>query len=352
MAPAGLRIIDAHFHLWNLDENYYPWLMDESRPSLVQGRAALRRNYLVTDYLRDVGNLPVVAGVHIQAEHDYRDHVRETRWLQSAAAMPESRGFPQAIVADADLASPDAEQVLEQHASFANTRGIRQALHRRLDDPAPYDPLLDPAWVRQFPLLAKYRLSFDLQLFPRQATAARRSHPAQSRRPVRAHARGDALPARCGERRAVVAQHSRATPSTPMSRSRSPASAGSIPDWNARSIDPIVSEVVAAFTPERCMLASNFPGGRAGEGLRAHLERLLRVLRVVLESRAGDALLSQRREDLPDRGMNIRRFGDPMPVESRKSMVVSPRIPATTCGVARARSRCTRSSDTAWWSSA
>ena len=31
------------------------------------------------------------------------------------------------------------------------------------------------------------------------------------------------------------------------------------PEWNAQSIDPIVSEVVAAFTPERCMLASNFP---------------------------------------------------------------------------------------------
>jgi len=172
MLPADVRIIDAHFHLWNLDENLYPWLVDESRPSLVQGRAALRRNYLVTDYFRDVGSLNVIAGVHIQAEHDARDPVRETRWLQGTAALPESRGFPQAIVANADLARPDVERVLEQHASFANTRGIRQALHRNLDDPLPYDPLEDPAWVRNFPLLAKYRLSFDLQLFPRQARAA------------------------------------------------------------------------------------------------------------------------------------------------------------------------------------
>jgi predicted TIM-barrel fold metal-dependent hydrolase len=258
MAPAGLRIVDAHFHLWNLDDNYYPWLMDETRPSLVEGRAALRRNYLVTDYLRDVGSLPVVAGVHIQAEHDDRDHVRETRWLSNTAAQPESRGFPHAIVANADLASPDAEQVLEQHASFANTRGIRQALHRRLDDRVPYDPLLDPAWIRQFPLLAKYRLSFDMQLFPRQATAAvdliRRNPDVQF---VLTHA---AMPfLRDADNVVLWSRSVRAYASYPNVAIKISGFGGFDPDWSARSIDPIVSEVVAAFTPARCMLGSNFP---------------------------------------------------------------------------------------------
>lgn len=257
MTP-GLRIVDAHFHLWNLDENYYPWLMDESVPSLVQGRAALRRNYIVTDYLRDVGRLPVVAGVHIQAEHDYRDHVRETRWLSNLAAQPASRGFPQALVASADLASPDAEQVLEQHASFANTRGIRQALHRRLDDIPPYDPLLDPVWVRQFPLLAKYRLSFDLQLFPRQAKGAvdliRRNPDVQF---VLTH---NAMPfLRDADNVALWSRSIRAYAEHPNVAIKISGFGGFDPQWNARSIDPIVSEVVAAFTPERCMLASNFP---------------------------------------------------------------------------------------------
>jgi predicted TIM-barrel fold metal-dependent hydrolase len=44
--------------------------------------------------LRDVGDLNVIGGVHIQAEHDYRDHVRETRWLQRVADNPASRGIP------------------------------------------------------------------------------------------------------------------------------------------------------------------------------------------------------------------------------------------------------------------
>jgi len=258
MAPAGLRIIDAHFHLWNLDENYYPWLMDEAHPSLVQGRAALRRNYLVTDYLRDVGDLPVIAGVHMKAEHDYRDRVRETRCLATTASQPESRGFPQAIVADADFAMPDVEEVLAQHASFANTRGIRYALHRRIDATEPYDPLLDPVWVGNFPLLEKYGLSFDMQLFPRQATAAvdliRRNPGVQF---VLTH---NAMPfLRDAPNVDLWSRAVRAYAEFPNVAIKISGFGGFDPQWDARSIDAIVSQVIEAFTPQRCMLASNFP---------------------------------------------------------------------------------------------
>lgn len=258
MVRADRRIIDAHFHLWNLDENHYPWLVDESRPSLVQGRAALRRNYLVTDYLRDVGSLDVVAGVHIQAEHDHRDPVRETRWLQNIAAQPDARGFPQAIVADADFASPNVERVLEAHASFPNTRGIRHALHRRLDATDPYDPLEDPAWLSRFPLLAEYGLSFDLQLFPRQAPAAleliRRNPNVQF---VLTHA---AMPfQRDPDNVALWSRSLRGYAEHPNVAIKISGFGGFDAQWTARSIDPIVTEVIAAFTPARCMLASNFP---------------------------------------------------------------------------------------------
>jgi predicted TIM-barrel fold metal-dependent hydrolase len=258
MAPVGLRIIDAHFHLWNLDENHYPWLTDESLPSLVQGRAALRRNYLVADYLRDVGDLPVVAGVHMQAEHDYRDRVRETRWLATTASQPGSRGFPQAIVADADFAEPDVEEVLAQHAAFANTRGIRHALHRRIDAAQPYDPLLDPAWIRNFSLLEKYGLSFDMQLFPRQAQAAvdliRRNPAVQF---VLTH---NAMPfLRDAANVDLWSRAIRAYAEFPNVAIKISGFGAFDPQWNARSIDAIVSQVIEAFTPHRCMLASNFP---------------------------------------------------------------------------------------------
>jgi predicted TIM-barrel fold metal-dependent hydrolase len=174
------------------------------------------------------------------------------------ASQPESRGFPHAIVAEADFASESVDAVLEQHASFANTRGIRFALHRRLDDDPPYDPLEDPAWVRNFSLLSKYRLSFDMQLFPRQAKAAvdliRRNPDVQF---VLTHC---AMPfARDADN---VALWTRGLPDYaqfPNVAIKISGFGGFDPHWNARSIDSIVSEVVDAFTVERCMLGSNFP---------------------------------------------------------------------------------------------
>jgi predicted TIM-barrel fold metal-dependent hydrolase len=260
------KIVDAHFHLWNLDENSYPWLSSTpQRRSLVGDVSPLQKNYLVADYLRDVGSLNVVAGVHIQAEHDHRDPVRETRWLQRVAGDPASRGFPQGIVAEADFARDDVDAILERHCAFANTRGIRFALHRRLDETRPYDPLLDAKWTRNFPLLRKYGLSFDLQLFPRQAPGALaliRANPdvqfilTHAAMPFARDAEGMALWRRC------ICDHA-LLPNVAIKIS---GFGGYDPAWSVESIDGIVSEVVDAFTPARCMLASNYPVERLVKG--------------------------------------------------------------------------------------
>ena len=119
---ATIPIVDTHFHLSDLDENYYPWLSDGDRPSLIKDFSSLRRNYLVTDLLRDIGGLNVIAGVHVQAEHDRSDVVRDTLAATDRRRAPASRGFPHAIVADADFASPEIERLLEAHRAFRNTR--------------------------------------------------------------------------------------------------------------------------------------------------------------------------------------------------------------------------------------
>ena len=260
--PVGMRtIVDTHFHLWDLDENYYPWLSDGDRPSLIKDYASLRKNYLVADLLSDIGELNVVAGVHIQAEHDHTDVVRETRWLQRVADAPDSRGFPQAIVADADFASHDIERILEAHCAIPNMRGIRHALHRRLDAPEPYDPLRDPAWQRNFPLLRKFGLSFDMQLFPRQAEDAVRliaNNPeilmivTHAGMPMWSDAENMA------HWRSAIRRYA-ALPNTAMKIS---GFGSRDPDWSAQSIAPLVNEIMEAFGPERCVLASNFPVDR------------------------------------------------------------------------------------------
>ncbi len=162
-----MEIVDAHHHLWDLQENYYPWLTDQIGPRLCGEYSAIRKNYLLEDFRADIGGLNVVKSVHIQAEIDRRDPVVETRWLQRLAHAPSSRGFPHAIVAYADLAAPNVEGILQEHAGFTNVRGIRQTLQH-----CPGNPLQDPRWRASFKVLRRLDLSFDLQVFPQQMSDA------------------------------------------------------------------------------------------------------------------------------------------------------------------------------------
>lgn len=250
------RFVDSHFHLWDLDENYYPWLSDGDRPTLVKNAHLLRRNYRIENYLRDVDDLPIIGAVHVQAEHDQRDPVRETRWLQNVADGRDSRGLPNGIVAFADLADDGVEQILAGHCVFRNVRGLRQALHRYLD--RSYDPLEDSRWLANFHLLKRNSLSFDLQFFLAQsdnALALVDAHPditfvlTHAAMLVPVDAEGFAF-----WRRTI-----RAFSQHPNVYIKLSGFGGVREDWDAKTIDPVISEAISAFTPARCMLASNFP---------------------------------------------------------------------------------------------
>src|SRR5512141_3105154 len=155
MASALARVVDAHHHLWDLSANYYPWLTDRVGPRMYGDYSAIRRNYLADDFRRDIGTIPVVKSVHVQAEHDHADPVRETRWLQSQA---ERDGFPHAIVAYAALSAAQAEveATLDAHCVSPNVRGIRQMVHEVLVSEMGHgiDYLADERWRRNLRLLA------------------------------------------------------------------------------------------------------------------------------------------------------------------------------------------------------
>jgi predicted TIM-barrel fold metal-dependent hydrolase len=262
MAAPITRIIDAHHHLWDLDLNYYPWLSDRVGPRMYGDYAAIRKDYLLDDFKADIGSLPVVASVHVQAEHDHTDPLRETRWLQSVADAPGSGGFPQAIVGFEDLTGPP-EQVaarLQAHAQSRNLRGIRQMVHQCLV-PAmglPTDYLADQQWRANVGLLARHQLSFDLQILPPQAEAAARlaaQHPdlafvlVHTGQPRDQSATGfeawrDAL------RRLALLPN--------VSIKLSGFGMFDV-DWTVASLKRLVLAAVDCFGPSRCMFASNFP---------------------------------------------------------------------------------------------
>lgn len=269
MTLRAQRFVDAHFHLWDLDRNYYPWLADGDRPSVVKDYSTLRRNYVAADLLRDAASvapaLALVAGVHIQAEHDPSDHVRETAWLQEVADADSSGGLPQAIVGNADLAAADAQQVLEAHCAFRNMRGIRHALHRRLDAQPRYDPLEDPVFQRNFGLLARYGLSFDLQFFQDQGEAVVAL--------VRAHPGVQFVLTHCGMPLATGEEYLAGWRRNLRALAQFPNVAVKIsgfglwqPDWDVSTVREYGGFVLDLFTPSRCMLASNFPVERIHRG--------------------------------------------------------------------------------------
>jgi len=266
-----MKIVDPHIHLWNLDTHHYPWLANPG-VSFVGDARALKHNYLIADYFADTDSaldFEVIKAVHVDANHDPADPVAETRWLQSIADSPVSRGMPNAIVAGADLSADNVEAVLAAHAAFPNTRGIRQILNVHQDPLYDYVGrhfMREPVWRRNFGLLRKYRLSFDLQLYPSQmheAAALARENPHTpfivnhagmfvERNTVggwRAWREGLRLLAACGNVAVKVS-----------------GLAMFDHQWTVESLRPYVLETIDAFGVERAMFASNFPVDRLFAG--------------------------------------------------------------------------------------
>lgn len=263
---AQLEITDPHHHLWDLTANYYPWLTDHITVRVCGDYAAIRKNYLIGDFLRDVSGIHLVRSVHVQAEHDPSDPVRETRWLQAIADGPDSRGFPNGMVAYADLSRADAEAILEDHCRYANVRGVRQMLHEAMVDPQNPRPSLleNPVWRRNFKLLRKYGLSFDLQVYYQQMEQARElvaAHPdtrfilCHTGQPSRRDAESLA-----GWRRGM-----RLLAEMPNLSVKISGLGMFDRHWTIDSLRPFVLHTIDCFGADRAMFASNFPvDGMAG----------------------------------------------------------------------------------------
>lgn len=161
-----LPIIDPHFHLWDLENNYYPWLTDGVKPSAFGDYSAINKTYLIEDYLADAANQNLVKGVHLDVGFDPKNPVGETQWLQGVA---DKYGFPHGIVGYADLSKRDVADLLDQHMQYRNFRGIRQSMNFHMDPAKTYQTKAEvsrtPEWRNGFKELARRGLSFDLQLY-------------------------------------------------------------------------------------------------------------------------------------------------------------------------------------------
>jgi predicted TIM-barrel fold metal-dependent hydrolase len=266
-----LPAVDAHHHLWDLKLNSYPWLTPragETPP--FPNFASLCHDYLVEDFRADGARQRIVKSVHVQAELDERDPVRETAWLQSVADRPDSGGFPQAIVAFADLTQSGVEEILERHRLHRNLRGIRQMLNfdpRTAEGAAGHgldkrrDLLADAKFLAAFGLLRRFDLSFDLQIFPWQTKAAAglvaRHADTQFivNHTLMPFDRSEPGLALWRDGLAILA----ALPNVAIKISGLGMSATG---WNGEMSRRLAHETIECFGPGRCLFGSNFPVDR------------------------------------------------------------------------------------------
>lgn len=255
-----IRIVDPHVHLWDLSRARYAWLQDDPLPNNPAGdmTSIAHRNYGLADYRADAAGWRVDKIVHVECGLPRGEQLAETDWLQGLAG---DGGFPQGIVAGADLTDPDLDALLEGHAARPNVRGIRQIVCWHADPAKTYadrDLLRDPAWTAGFAKLRRHGLSFDLQLYPSQMASAgilAARHPDTPLIVNHAGLPTDRDPAgmtRWREGLRLLASHPQVSIKI---------SGLGITDraWSPQSIRPVVLECIEAFGVERAMFASDFP---------------------------------------------------------------------------------------------
>lgn len=250
-------IIDVHHHIWRVAK--VPWLNGPQLPRIFGDYGALRRDYPVNELLDDMKSSNVVKSVYIQINVAPGDEVDEAEWVQSVA---DEHGFPHGIVGYADLAAADAAATLDRQMACANLRGIRQQLHwheKPLYRFAPRPDLMnDPAWRAGLRELETRGLLFELQVFASQMPdAAKLAQDFPGVSFVLLHA--GMLENRSADGWAAWRKGMRVLATCPnvvvkLSGLGTFEHQCSVALWQ-----PVVTETVAVFGPERCLYGSNYP---------------------------------------------------------------------------------------------
>ena len=166
-------MIDAHHHIWRHQD--LPWLLGPELPRIFGPYAAIRRDYLIREYLADIEGTGITKSVYVQANWAPNWFVDEVAYVQSVA---DEHGWPHGIVAFADMTSDDVRPALDRLRAFPAMRGVRHQLHWHENPTYRFAPradlATDPKVMANVGRLAEYGWTFDLQVFPDQMEGAAR----------------------------------------------------------------------------------------------------------------------------------------------------------------------------------
>ncbi|MEM6467548.1 MAG: amidohydrolase family protein [Pseudomonadota bacterium] len=269
------HFVDAHHHLWDLSACHYPWLMERGVKRFFGDPTPIQKDYLVSDFRTDIGDLPVVKSVHIQVGVAEEDAVKETQWVQAQA---EAHGLPNAIVAFCDLTKPGFKAQLDAHQQLSGLRGVRQIVGRDAIEDAKLGTnslLSNPSFKDGLQALVARGLSFDLQLTPPLLKTAAALFKAVDDLPV-ALCHAGSLQDFSADGVAAWRSGLKAFAETPNAICKISGFGMFQPNWTPDTVRDHVLSVIDIFGPDRVAFGSNFPVDKLsasyGDNLGAYLE--------------------------------------------------------------------------------
>jgi predicted TIM-barrel fold metal-dependent hydrolase len=250
-------IIDAHHHIWRRRD--LPWLDGPMQPRIFGPYEAIRRDYLIDEYLADLAGTGVTQSVYVQcnwAKDRFEDEVAD---VQRTA---DETGFPQAIVGYADFLANDARPQLDRLTKYPGMRGLRMQLQWHQNPQYQFasgpDLARDPTLQKNVAQLADYGWSFDLQVFAGQmAGAAELAASAPKVTFILQHA--GMLEDLSSEGWARWRNGMRLLAAQPNIVSKLSALGTFIHKNDPAHIAAIAHETIDIFGPQRCLFGSNFP---------------------------------------------------------------------------------------------
>ena len=157
--------IDAHHHLWDLEKVNYPWLMAKGERRFFGDPSKIQRNYLWREFSNDAMNHGFQGSVHIQVGAN--DPLEEAKWVDTINGQ--TKCWPIAQVAFADLADKDLEHYLDELLKLKTVKGIRQIIGRAPEENSLSNInklLSNPKFLKGLNIICERKLTFDLQLIP------------------------------------------------------------------------------------------------------------------------------------------------------------------------------------------
>ena len=250
-------IIDAHHHIWRRAD--LPWLDGPMQPRIFGAYEAIRRDYLIDEYLADLAGSGVTRSVYVQCNWRKHSFEEEVSYVQRVS---DETGFPQAIIGYADFLAADIRPQLDRLTKYPAMRGLRMQLHWH-ENPqyrfaAGPDIAREPMFKRNVARLADYDWTFDLQVFAGQMDGA--AELAASAPKVTFVLQHAGMPEDLSaDGRTQWRSAMRRLAACPNVVSKLSGLGTFIHRNDPEHIAAIVRDTIKIFGPARCLFGSNFP---------------------------------------------------------------------------------------------